>query len=232
MTGAGYLTGRARLAGVMGWPVGAFALAAPPWPLAAPPRHRRRLRAARGTAGSPGAGAARPARPELSRLQSDHPAQGAGARPGRPATPAARAGSARSTPSWSSPTARSSATTPTASASSPSLTAAPAWRAEAGPAVLLGAGGAARAVAVALLDAGAPEVRLLNRTPDRAHALAAELARSGAAVPWRERAAALDGAALLVNTTSLGMAGSAAAGPGARCPAAHARWSPTSCTRR
>ena len=83
----------------------------------------------------------------------------------------------------------------------------PGWQAETGPAVLLGAGGAARAVTVALLDAGAPEVRLLNRTPDRARRLAAELDGPVAAVPWAERAAALDGAALLVNTTSLGMAG-------------------------
>jgi shikimate dehydrogenase len=79
------------------------------------------------------------------------------------------------------------------------------WRAESGPAVLLGAGGAARAVAVALIDAGAPEVRVLNRTPDRAHALAEELGAPIRAVPWRERSAALEGAALLVNTTSLGM---------------------------
>jgi shikimate dehydrogenase len=81
------------------------------------------------------------------------------------------------------------------------------WQAVAGPAVVLGAGGAARAVAVALLDAGAPEVRLLNRTPDRARALAGELGGSSYAVDWAERSAALDGAALLVNTTSLGMRG-------------------------
>ncbi|MGH6898891.1 MAG: shikimate dehydrogenase family protein, partial [Geminicoccaceae bacterium] len=61
------------------------------------------------------------------------------------------------------------------------------------------------AIAVALLDAGVPEVRLLNRTPDRAHALAGDLGGPIHAVPWRERNAALDGAALLVNTTSLGM---------------------------
>ena len=79
------------------------------------------------------------------------------------------------------------------------------WRAEAGPAVLLGAGGAARAVAVALLGAGVPEVRLLNRTPDRARALADALGGPIRVVPWQERGAALDGAALLVNTTSLGM---------------------------
>jgi shikimate dehydrogenase len=83
----------------------------------------------------------------------------------------------------------------------------PGWGAEAGPAVLLGAGGAARAVAVALLDAGAPEVRLLNRTPDRAQKLTAALDGPVAAVPWAERARALAGAALLVNTTSLGMVG-------------------------
>jgi shikimate dehydrogenase len=82
-----------------------------------------------------------------------------------------------------------------------------AWRAGAGPAVVLGAGGAARAVAVALLDSGAPEVRLLNRTPERAHALARKLGGAIHAVPWAERSAALDGAALLVNTTSLGMRG-------------------------
>jgi shikimate dehydrogenase len=50
-------------------------------------------------------------------------------------------------------------------------------------------------------------VRLLNRTPDRARNLSAELDGPIAAVPWAERAAALDGATLLVNTTSLGMAG-------------------------
>jgi shikimate dehydrogenase len=84
---------------------------------------------------------------------------------------------------------------------------APRWRADAGPAVVLGAGGAARAVAVSLLDAGAPEVRLLNRTPDRARSLVRELEGPVVAVPWSERATALSGAALLVNTTSLGMAG-------------------------
>jgi shikimate dehydrogenase len=79
------------------------------------------------------------------------------------------------------------------------------WQVESGPAVLLGAGGAARAVAVALLDAGAPEVRVLNRTPDRARALAEDLGGPICAVPWHERSAALESAALLVNTTSLGM---------------------------
>ena len=81
------------------------------------------------------------------------------------------------------------------------------WHAAAGPAVVLGAGGAARAIAVALLDAGAPEVRLLNRTPERAHALAGELGGPVHPVAWAGRAAALAHAALLVNTTSLGMHG-------------------------
>jgi shikimate dehydrogenase len=81
------------------------------------------------------------------------------------------------------------------------------WHAAAGPAVVLGAGGAARAIAVALLDAGASEVRLLNRTAERAHALAAELGGPVHPVEWAGRSAALADAALLVNTTSLGMHG-------------------------
>ncbi len=84
---------------------------------------------------------------------------------------------------------------------------APAWDAAAGPALVLGAGGAARAVAAALLDAGAPEVRLSNRTAARAEALARALGARVVPVAWEGRAEALDGLALLVNTTSLGMAG-------------------------
>ncbi len=84
---------------------------------------------------------------------------------------------------------------------------APAWDAAAGPALVLGAGGAARAVAVALVDAGAPEVRLSNRTAARAEALARAVGARVVPVPWESRADALDGLALLVNTTSLGMAG-------------------------
>ena len=82
----------------------------------------------------------------------------------------------------------------------------PGWRAEAGPAVVLGAGGAARAILVALTDAGVPEIRLLNRTPARAEQLAAELGGPIRVMPWEEREAALSGAALLVNTTTQGMA--------------------------
>jgi shikimate dehydrogenase len=83
----------------------------------------------------------------------------------------------------------------------------PAWRAASGPAVLLGAGGAARAIAVALLDAGVPELRLVNRTGARATALAKALGGKIAVVPWPDRASALEGASILVNGTILGMEG-------------------------
>jgi shikimate dehydrogenase len=90
---------------------------------------------------------------------------------------------------------------------------APDWQAGAGSAVLLGAGGAARAIAVALIDAGAPELRLVNRTLARAETLASQLgdaARERGAtltvLNWEDEGA-LAGASLLVNTTSLGMTG-------------------------
>ncbi|HEM45687.1 MAG TPA: shikimate dehydrogenase [Alphaproteobacteria bacterium] len=81
------------------------------------------------------------------------------------------------------------------------------WRAADGPAVVIGAGGAARAICVALLEAGVPELRIANRTAERAQSLAAELGAVARAVPWAERGACQAGAALLVNATSLGMAG-------------------------
>lgn len=73
--------------------------------------------------------------------------------------------------------------------------------------VVLGAGGAARAIVAALCDAGVSEVRLVNRTRARAEALAEEL--GGAILPLAKSdiSEALNGAALLVNTTSLGMSG-------------------------
>ena len=84
---------------------------------------------------------------------------------------------------------------------------APDWRADAAPALLLGAGGAARAIIVALLDAGCPEIRLSNRTAARAEALAAEFGPRVAVVDWEARAQGLGDLGLLANTTSLGMAG-------------------------
>jgi shikimate dehydrogenase len=75
------------------------------------------------------------------------------------------------------------------------------------PSVVLGAGGAARAIVAALLDHGAREVRLVNRTPERAAKLAKELGGEVRGVLWEKRAEALVGAGLLVNATSLGMEG-------------------------
>ncbi|HEX9767881.1 MAG TPA: shikimate dehydrogenase [Kiloniellales bacterium] len=84
---------------------------------------------------------------------------------------------------------------------------APGWRPEAASAVVLGAGGAARAVVAALIDAGAPQVRIVNRTRPRAEELAASLGGAISVHGWKQRNALLAGAGLLVNTTSLGMAG-------------------------
>lgn len=84
---------------------------------------------------------------------------------------------------------------------------APGWRPGAGPAVMIGAGGAARAVGVALADAGVAEIRILNRTRARAETLAEQLGPGCRALDWNGRGKALEGAALLVNTASLGMAG-------------------------
>jgi len=83
----------------------------------------------------------------------------------------------------------------------------PGWCAAAGPAVIAGAGGSARAVIAALAAAGVPEIRVINRTGRRAVALAEELDASLQVWPWAARSKALEGAALLVNTTSQGMAG-------------------------
>lgn len=84
---------------------------------------------------------------------------------------------------------------------------APAWDPASGPAVVVGAGGAARAVLKALVDSGVPEIRLVNRTAGRAERAAAELGPGIRPVDWDAREAALEGCALLVNTTTLGMTG-------------------------
>jgi len=78
------------------------------------------------------------------------------------------------------------------------------------PALVLGAGGAARAIIVGLLDDGVRRVRLCNRTRSRAESLANELGPDIDVVPWSERSEASGGCGLLVNTTTLGMAGKAA----------------------
>ena len=86
----------------------------------------------------------------------------------------------------------------------------PAWKATTGPAVVLGAGGAARAVIVGLIDSGASEIRLTNRSWAKAHDMAQEFGGPVRAIPWEDRHDALAGAALLVNTTNQGMHGEAA----------------------
>ena len=74
------------------------------------------------------------------------------------------------------------------------------------PVVVLGAGGAARGAVLALLDAGVPSIRLINRSLDRARAIAAPDGRISA-LGWDEARQALDGVAAVINATSLGMTG-------------------------
>jgi len=83
----------------------------------------------------------------------------------------------------------------------------PDWQPKQGPAVLLGAGGAARAIAAALVDAGVPELRLVNRTVARAEQLAADIGGPIRYFSWEQSAVALRDGALLVNGTTLGMKG-------------------------
>src|ERR1700730_17358693 len=87
------------------------------------------------------------------------------------------------------------------------LESAPSWRAGAGPIVVIGAGGAARAILLSLADRGARDIRLVNRTAARAAAVEREFGAPIKALAWDDRHAALDGAAMLVNATSQGMAG-------------------------
>ena len=83
----------------------------------------------------------------------------------------------------------------------------PGWQADAGPIVVLGAGGGARAVCYGLLQEGAREIRLVNRTLARAKGIAAEFGDVIEALSWEERHDALEGAAMVVNATSQGMSG-------------------------
>ena len=76
-----------------------------------------------------------------------------------------------------------------------------------GPAVVLGAGGAARAIVVALIDKGAPSIKLINRTRARAEELALDIGGPIQVLDWQDRNDILEDASLLVNTTTLGMNG-------------------------
>lgn len=84
---------------------------------------------------------------------------------------------------------------------------APGWDAKAGTAVVLGAGGAARAVVAALADAGCPRILLTNRTRVRAEKLKDDFGKRIEVHDWVQAGNILEEAALVVNTTSLGMTG-------------------------
>ena len=84
---------------------------------------------------------------------------------------------------------------------------APGWRADAGPCAVFGAGGAARAVVASLLEAGAEEVRLTNRTRSRAEGLRTEFGSKIVIYDWVRAGNAIEDAATVINTTSLGMTG-------------------------
>ena len=84
---------------------------------------------------------------------------------------------------------------------------APHWNPHAGPAAIFGAGGAARAVIAALIEVGCPEIRLANRTRSRAESLRNDFGTRLQVYDWVQAANMLEGAALVVNTTALGMTG-------------------------
>ncbi len=84
---------------------------------------------------------------------------------------------------------------------------APSWKPDLGPATVLGAGGAARAVITSLLDAGVPEILLSNRTRVRSEKLADDFGQRLTVVDWVHAGNILEESALVVNTTSLGMIG-------------------------
>jgi shikimate dehydrogenase len=84
---------------------------------------------------------------------------------------------------------------------------APDWNRGRRPVMVLGAGGAARAILHGLLNEAAPRILLANRTRDRAEALAQAFGPSVHVVDWEDRHRALAGCGLLVNTASLGMTG-------------------------
>lgn len=84
---------------------------------------------------------------------------------------------------------------------------APNWDPGSGPATVFGAGGASRAVVASLVEAGVPEIRLTNRTRDRAEELAQTFGKKIKVIDWVQAGNIIEDAALVVNTTSLGMVG-------------------------
>jgi shikimate dehydrogenase len=84
---------------------------------------------------------------------------------------------------------------------------APTWEPKAGPAVVLGAGGAARAIVASLIEAGCPEILLTNRTRARADKLREDFGKRLSVIEWVQAGNVMEDAATVVNTTSLGMVG-------------------------
>jgi shikimate dehydrogenase len=84
---------------------------------------------------------------------------------------------------------------------------APNWAPASGPAVVLGAGGAARAVVAALIEVGVPEIRVANRTRPRADALRSDFGAKIHVHEWVQAGNLMDDAVTVINTTSLGMTG-------------------------
>ena len=85
----------------------------------------------------------------------------------------------------------------------------PGWRADAGPVTIIGSGGGGRAVVYALLQEGATEIRLINRTRAKAELIAEQFGGPITVLPWEERHDALEDVAMAVNVTSQGMVGEA-----------------------
>ncbi|MCC2096040.1 MAG: shikimate dehydrogenase [Hyphomicrobiales bacterium] len=83
----------------------------------------------------------------------------------------------------------------------------PGWRRDGGKIAILGSGGAARAIIAGLLQRGARDIVIVNRTRERADQLAKDMGEGVTTAPWEQRSEILDGAAMLVNTTSMGMQG-------------------------
>ena len=85
--------------------------------------------------------------------------------------------------------------------------AAPRWRPDSGPVLVLGAGGAARAVVASLAAQGAREIRVANRTIEKAHEIAHAVGPAVRVVRWDDRNDAMEGVAMLANATSCGSPG-------------------------
>jgi len=86
------------------------------------------------------------------------------------------------------------------------------WNRRDAPVSILGAGGAARAIIHGFLEAGVPEIRLFNRSADRAGALAHAFGPRIKVMPWEQRSRASTEASVLVNTTSVGLKGAGSLG--------------------